>query len=93
MYRAQSFPDSQLNDGPISKMDWGSPHQTPDLYYDMVLRCFLFVNGNACDEPRDPLPIGFIHIPLPRGFAGLGGRAEEIEGNLRLAAETPSPTS
>jgi hypothetical protein len=74
---------------------WTEDHHTRHLavYYDMVLRCFLFVNGSACAEPREPLPIIFGHIPIPLGFAGLGGRTEEIEGKLRLAAETPTFTS
>jgi hypothetical protein len=73
---------------------WTGDRHTKHLtvYYDMVLECFMFVNGSACDEPREPLPIDVSHIPLHRGFAGLGGRTEEIEGKLRLAGDSPVPT-
>jgi hypothetical protein len=62
------------------------------LYYDMTLRRFMFVNGLACHEPREPLPIHLSGIPLPLGFAGLGGRTKAIKGKLRLAGDTPTPT-
>jgi hypothetical protein len=60
------------------------------LYYDMTTDSFMCLHGSACSERREPLPfdVGDVYVPL--GFAGIGGRTEEIEGKLLLAAETPT---
>jgi hypothetical protein len=64
-----------------------TPYQT--IYYDMVVRRHLFINGSACAETRKPLPFGLCDVPIPLGFECLGGRTEAIEGKLRVAVETP----
>jgi hypothetical protein len=63
------------------------------LYYDMTTECFMCLHGTACPKRREPLPfdVGDVYVPL--GFAGMGGRTPPINYRLRLAAETPVPTS
>jgi hypothetical protein len=66
--------------------DFYTLHQT--LYYDMTLGRFMYINGSACHEPREPLPFDLGDMFVPLGFAGLDGRTVAIEDRLRLVGKT-----
>jgi hypothetical protein len=59
------------------------------LYYDMMVGRLIYINGNQCLERREPPTFDLGDLPIPLGFACLGGRNGAIEDKLCLASATP----